>query len=236
MIDPPAAILFDLDDTILDTTLSATRAWRETARAFEHEIGRPADEFDPILDRVRAWYWADPQRNQAGRLDVQRARIDVTRHGLAELGIDDAHLAQRFSDHYTEHRVEAMQFFEGALDTLKHFHDAGVPLALLTNGDARGQREKVDRFELDRFFRVVWIEGERGYGKPDPRVFREALRVCGVGPEQAWCVGDHLAWEVDAPQKLGLAGIWCDWRGGGLPADSDVRPDRIVRWIAELRP
>ena len=36
----PRAILIDLDDTILDTTLSATRVWHLTAKAFEQEIGQ----------------------------------------------------------------------------------------------------------------------------------------------------------------------------------------------------
>ncbi len=239
MPDPvplPTAILFDLDDTLLDTTLSATRVWDQTAAAFAHEIGHPPSVFQPVLKASRAWFWGDAKRNQAGRLDVQASRIAVTHHGLLQLGIDDRGLAARFADHYSAHRVSTMAFFAGAEQTLKFFVDAGVPLALITNGDARGQREKVEHFDLARYFQAVLIEGELGFGKPDPRVYAQALSACGVPAVGAWCVGDSLSWEVAAPQALGLRGVWNDWAGVGLPEDTDVRPDQTVRCVADLVP
>ncbi len=231
----PRAILFDLDDTILDTTRSATRVWRLTAKAFESEIGQPAEVFDPILDQARAWYWADPDRNLAGRLDVQRSRVEVTHHGLLELGIDDYPFATRFAEHYSDHRVSSMRPFAGALETLSGYVKDGVPLALITNGDAQAQRDKVAHFDLTQYFRAVLIEGELGFGKPDPRVFEQALAACDAPAEGSWCVGDNLAWEVAAPQQLGMRGIWNDWEGKTLPEDSEILPDRVVRSIAELR-
>lgn len=231
----PRALLIDQDDTILDTTDSATRVWRETAAAFESEIGRPACEFNPILDQSRLWYWSDPARHRLGRLDVFRSRVEVTLHGLQQLGIDDPDLAQRFAQHYTDRRITSMRFFPGARETLEYFHDAGVPMALLTNGDADAQRTKVQHFNLAPFFNAVLIEGELGYGKPDPRIYTQALRACDAKPHDAWCVGDNLAWEVAAPQKLGIAGIWVDWRAQGLPVENEITPDRIIQNIAELR-
>jgi putative hydrolase of the HAD superfamily len=47
-------------------------------------------------------------------------------------------------------------------------------------------------------------------------------------------VGDHLEWEVAAPQRLGIFAIWHDALGRGLPAGSPVKPDRIIRSLSEL--
>jgi putative hydrolase of the HAD superfamily len=47
-------------------------------------------------------------------------------------------------------------------------------------------------------------------------------------------VGDNLEWEVAAPQRQGMVGIWVDAAGNGLPEDSTVTPDRIIRSITEL--
>ena len=190
--------------------------------------------FNPILDESRVWYWADQDRNAAGRLDVQQSRVDVTLHGLQRLGLDDPDLARRFADHYSQNRVASMRPFDGALEALQHFLDEGVPMALLTNGDAQAQRDKVTHFGLDRFFKAILIEGEVGYGKPDPRLFETALKACDAPAEGSWCVGDHLEWEVLAPQRLGLTGIWVDWDRVGLPEDAPATPDRIIHHIAEL--
>ncbi len=107
-------------------------------------------------------------------------------------------------------------------------------MALLTNGDAKAQRDKVEHFKLDRFFKAVFIEGEVGYGKPHPRLFERALEACHAPAAGSWCVGDHLGWEVLAPQRLGMTGIWVDWDHQGLPPDAEATPDRIIHHIAEL--
>jgi putative hydrolase of the HAD superfamily len=48
-------------------------------------------------------------------------------------------------------------------------------------------------------------------------------------------VGDNLEWDVAAPQRLGIYGIWVDRGGAGIPPGNGVRPDRIVRSLSELR-
>jgi len=110
----------------------------------------------------------------------------------------------------------------------------GLPLALVTNGDAGQQRDKIERHDLARYFGAILIEGEFGCGKPEERVYREALHQLGVGPGDAWMVGDHLEWDVLAPQRLGLTGVWIDREGAGLPAQADARPHRIIRSLSEL--
>jgi putative hydrolase of the HAD superfamily len=83
-------------------------------------------------------------------------------------------------------------------------------------------------------FDHIQIEGEHGFGKPEEAAYRHALAALGVGPADAWMVGDNLEWEVVAPQRLGIYAIWYDGYGTGLPAGSTVRPDRIIRRLPEL--
>jgi putative hydrolase of the HAD superfamily len=49
-------------------------------------------------------------------------------------------------------------------------------------------------------------------------------------------VGDNLEWEVVVPQRLGIYAIWMDVHGEGLPPGSPIKPDRIIRSLAELLP
>jgi putative hydrolase of the HAD superfamily len=56
-----------------------------------------------------------------------------------------------------------------------------------------------------------------------------------VDAEDAWMVGDNLEWEVEIPQRLGIYAVWVDVIGAGLPPDSPIRPDRIIRTLAELK-
>ena len=101
---------------------------------------------------------------------------------------------------------------------------------------AEAQRAKIDRFDLARRFDHIQIEGEHGFGKPEERAYTHAMRSLGVEAHETWMVGDNLEWEVVAPQRLGIHAIWCDAIGRGLPLDSTVKPDRIIRTLSELLP
>ena len=79
------------------------------------------------------------------------------------------------------------------------------------------------------------IEGELGFGKPDPRVYERALDTLDVAPRDTWMVGDNLEWDVAEPQRQGIYGIWIDARGRGLPRDYPVQPDQIIQRLSELR-
>ena len=107
-------------------------------------------------------------------------------------------------------------------------------MALVTNGDKSQQREKIERYDLGRYFDVILIEGEFGAGKPEEVVYRHVLERLGVAAREAWMVGDNLEWDVAAPQRLGLTGVWVDRAGTGLAAGSAVHPHRIIREFREL--
>ena len=230
----PHAIIFDLDDTILDTTLSADRLWSRAAEHFARHAGLEAQAFDDQMKVSREWFWSDPQRNLAGRMDLYKARAGCVEHALKTLGAPDPVLATTIADWFTERRIPEMRPFEGAIEALRSLKNTGVRLGLISNGKGETQRDKVIRFGLEPLFDCILLEGEFGIGKPDRRVFEHALSELNARPCDTWMVGDNLHWEVAAPQALGMKGVWVDWKGTGLPADCGVVPNQIIRSIAEL--
>ena len=167
-------------------------------------------------------------------MSPSRARRELIQGTLNRLGVNDPSLTDEMSDVFSASREDAVHPLPGAVETLQRLRDLGVRLALITNGEAEGQRRKVETFGLARFFECVLIEGEFGVGKPDERVYRHALDHLDAQPSEAWMVGDNLEWEVAAPQRLGLYSIWVDVTGAGLPEFADVRPDRIIQALPEL--
>ncbi len=230
----PTAILFDLDDTILDTTLSADRLWSRAAEHFAKHTGLDATAFDVQMKISREWFWSDPQRNLAGRMDLYKARAGCVEHALKTLDASNNQLATSIADWFTERRITEMKPFDGAIDALHSLKQANVRLGLISNGKGETQRDKVIRFGLEPLFDCIILEGEFGIGKPDRRVFDHALSELNAKPADTWMVGDNLQWEIAAPQALGIKGIWLDWRGTGLPPNTNITPDRIIRSIAEL--
>jgi putative hydrolase of the HAD superfamily len=232
--DLPRALLLDLDDTILDDSSTVESAWDRACAEAAAGAGLEAAALRAAVEVEKKWFWDDPERHRTGRLDLPAARAAIVRGALRRCGREDEALAAGTARRYAGFRREACRPFPGALEALAAFRGRGVRMALLTNGGSAMQRDKIARFGLAGFFDGIFVEGELGFGKPEERVFLLALDAVGVPPRDAWMVGDRLDWEVAPAKRLGMGAVWVDARGRGLPADVEVRPDRVVRGIAEL--
>ena len=240
MTQLPRAMLIDMDDTILSAYGRPEIAWNNVAAEFAGEFGPLSSQqvAAAVVDAGRR-FWAVAEAEW--RLKLAEARHVVVREGFAALAAAGrpalpVDLAIRLADRFTAYREEEMFIFPGAHDAIDALKARGVKLALVTNGAADTQRAKVERFELTHRFDHIQIEGEHGFGKPEERAYRHAMQALGVTAPETWMIGDNLEWEIVVPQRLGIYAIWMDAHGDGLPADTTVKPDRIIRSLTELLP
>lgn len=231
----PRAILFDLDDTILEFDGSADRVWRSVIAEHAGSLGGlDVEQFMKAINEYREWYWGDPERHRRGRLDLPRARREVVRGTLDLLGLASPAAADEIAHAYSVQRELEVSPFPGAIETLNYVRAMGIRMALVTNGTSAMQRGKIERFGLESCFDYILIEEEFGVGKPDERVYLHAIAQFDASPSEAWMVGDNLEWEVATPQRLGIFSIWVDSAGTGLPETANVNPDRIIRRLSAL--
>ena len=236
----PAAILFDLDDTIISAYGRPELAWSAVIAEFAPLLAPLSEEM--VLRTVLASatsFWADPERHRIWRQKLRAARREIVARAFAEMArrcerVPSVEVRTRFADRFSDYRNENLQLFPDAHAVIDALRARSVKLALITNGAGEDQRQKIARFELEHRFHHIQIEGEHGFGKPEPRAYVHAMEILGVEPHETWIVGDNLEWEIIAPQKLGIHAIWYDPYGDGLPGDSAARPDRIVRTLSEL--
>lgn len=228
------ALLVDLDDTLLDYSGGVDECW---SAACEAVAGRAGVDRAALIDAVRTsrrWFWDDPGRHRTERVDMLGAWRKIVEHGLEQLGAPNVPAAAAAAEDFAARRWAVMRLFPGVADALGRLRATGVTMALVTNGDKSQQRRKIERYDLARYFDAILIEGEFGAGKPEEIVYRHVLERLGVPAREAWMVGDHIEWDVAAPQRLGLRGVWVDREGTGLAAAGDVRPHRIIREFPEI--
>jgi putative hydrolase of the HAD superfamily len=228
------ALLIDLDDTLLDYSGGVDECWHHACAALAGPVGIDPAALVGAIRETRRWFWADASRHRLERVDMLRAWTRITAHALRALERADEDLAAGIAQDFAERRWERMTLFPGVIAALEALRGRGIPLALVTNGDAVHQRRKIAQHGLERFFDVIVVEGELGVGKPEEVVYRYALSKLRAKPEEAWMVGDNLEWDVLAPQRLGLRGIWVDGPGQGLPKACSMAPHRIIRVFPEL--
>ena len=238
MTERPRAILFDLDGTLIH--------YRERKAQLLEIVTELRDRFEPLTceDIVEAIenefgiFWSDPGQHKDWSVPLRQSRRGVCSRALGtfqhELGDRASRIAHDIADAFHERRESEMLVFPGAFETIDALRREGIRLALITNGPRESQRKKVRSFDLEHRFEHIQIEEEFGAGKPEEHVYRNAMSVLGVTPKEVWMVGDHLVFDVGAPQRLGVFGIWHDGFGQGLPANAPTQPDRVISRLKEL--
>jgi beta-phosphoglucomutase-like phosphatase (HAD superfamily) len=177
------AVLFDMDGTLIDSE----PVWVASIRACLADRGIV---FTPELVALTAGL-----SNADGLQRVMDAHPEVP--------IDPAELAQAITAGVAQRLLCRSCAMPGADPLLQALHRRRVPLALVSSSP----RDLIDRIltaqRWDGLFQQVLSIEEVGPGKPDPTVYREALRRLGVAAATSLAVEDTLA-GVQAAQGAGL--------------------------------
>jgi len=223
-----------MDDTLLDTSGGLEAAWEASCRAHALALGCDWDQVRQAIRREAMEFWRDEAAVGHWRVRLHEARIHIIEKALAAEGLD-ATRARQINDRYMDEARQRWRLFDDALVTLESLRTEGYRLALLTNGPADMQREKIARFELERHFDTVVIEGVFGHGKPNREVFEHALAATGTDAGQAWHVGDNLYADIGGAKNAGLHAVWIHRERLEMQEDVVVMPDRVIGHLAELR-
>lgn len=211
-----AAVLLDLDGTILETAGDLTTAVNRTLT----EMGR-----EPVAEeRVRGWI------GDGVRVLLQRA-LDAT--GTSDTGtLDQAH--ERFMVHYADCVADRSHPYPGVVETLAHLREAGLPLAVVTNKASAFTEPLLEATGLMPYLDAVICGDKVGAKKPDPAPLRAAVEELGVDPASAVLVGDSRN-DVQAARAAGCPVICVTY---GYNRGEDVRElgaDRVVETFAQVR-
>src|ERR1700756_682886 len=174
MKNPPRAILFDLDDTILAAFGQAEGQWRRSRAAFIEPLPpHPPDDVVAAIQAYSRHLWSDAARHKDWRPRIGEARRHIVSKAFAGLAGaagrpgPPSEGGNAVPDRFNQLHEAELRMFPGAHETLDRLKELGVRLALVTNGAAEPQRAKVIRFALEERFDPIQIEGGHGFGNPE---------------------------------------------------------------------
>lgn len=225
-IEPsPRLLLLDLDDTLCDYA---------TARTLRLRIAFGLDGESRGAER-------DVERMIADSLAIQPHGADHFPELFRRHGVDDRTVVDAAMTWYRENRFHGLELFQDAAATVARLRRGrtagGEPferrLGVVTNGPAEVQRAKVELLGILDLVDFVVISGEFGAWKPDPAIFREALRLGAAEPAEAVFVGDSAEHDVAGARAAGIRAVWMNRTGQPWPSD-DPPPEHEVRGLGEL--
>jgi putative hydrolase of the HAD superfamily len=234
------AVLFDVDDTLVDTRGAFATAL--TAVAVEYLPHVPADRYGELLDHWRSdpgGHYRRYTRGETDHVTQRRLRADLMHRTFGGEPVDE-HAFAAWDALFWGTFERSWRAFDDARPALERLRAAGVAVGVVTNAAVELQRRKLRSAGLDGLPVLVGVD-TLGFGKPAPEVFVEGARLLGSEPARTAYVGDEPDVDARAAHAAGLVGVWLDRPGTRRRHERDVDADamrgagvRVVEGLDEL--
>lgn len=205
-----AAVLFDLDGTVVDTIPHILASFRHATAVV---LGAP------LPDDVLMHYVGVPLATQMRYFT------------------DDEETAERLLAAYREfnHRThdEMARLYPNTRSTLEALAAAGLPMGIVTSKSRMMAQRAIDLFDLGTFFSVMITADDTPRHKPDPLPVSEGVRLLGVDHQLAVYVGDSPA-DIESGKGAGLGTVAATWGVASRERLAAAQPTAIIDDIAEL--
>lgn len=192
------AILLDLDDTLLDDRDATAKGFVAFLSAHKHTCAY-ADEDEALA----AWreaagrHWVRYERGELSFQDQRRWRVrDFLGNRLNDADADAAFLV------YQKVYEASWRLLPDVLEFFARTH--AIPKVIITNGDRETQLRKVEVTGLRTHVQGVITPADCGHRKPSVGIFRAAIELLNVQPQQCLMIGDDLVRDVEPAAVLGM--------------------------------
>ena len=189
LINPPRAILFDLDGTLADT----------------------APDLAAAVNLLRSERGLEPTAYELLRPTASAGARGMIGAAFGLKPEDDGFIALRdgFFANYQAAMAVHSTLFPGIVELLAGIEQAGVQWGIVTNKPARFTDPLLPQIGLAHAGCVV--SGDTtAHAKPHPAPLFEAAARLGLAPEQCWYVGDDLR-DIQAGKAAAMPTIACGW-------------------------
>ncbi|MXZ23951.1 MAG: HAD family hydrolase [Caldilineaceae bacterium SB0665_bin_21] len=228
------SIVFDLDSTLLDNS-----SYQDTLA----EICRQVSELHPgveprQLQQANLTIWTSNKNRYMtelwdGTKDTFSLGEEVWELTLAQCGIQSRSIAREAARIHDATEAGHIRLYADARSAVQTLQQAGIRMALVTNGPSQLQRRKIDILGIAPWFEAVLVSAEVGHSKPEPEIYMLALESLNADPKDAWFVGDNLYTDIAGANNVGMPSVWVNRTGEPLPPDAPV-PTHEVRTLAPL--
>jgi len=203
------ALLWDMDDTLLNTLPARMRA---LAHAYEVCFGES-------VDALALW-----RSHRGGTLEALAERL---------LGNDAHRFVKAYRDFYYKLDRRAVPF-DGTEEVLRACKAAGLPMAVVTSKISYGAIDELEDAGLLQYFAAVVTYDDTDRHKPDPQPIYTAMeRILVDDPEEVAFVGDSPA-DIFAARNAGCTSIAALWGALDEELTLDASPNHTARTPADV--
>jgi putative hydrolase of the HAD superfamily len=218
------ALFFDIDDTLYDSSLQASLARKNAIKAMI-EAGLDVSEEDCLdsLDNIVKRFGSNYRYHFD---ELLREHDHDPNPRIIAAGVAAYHAT----------KIAYLVPFPDTVPALLKLRDLGYKLGIITDGISVKQWEKLIRLGLQHFFHSVTISSDFGKEKPDPELFRIAIKKSGCKPEETVMLGDRLDKDISGANKAGMVTVQImkSKYKKAKPKNASEEPDYVISELSDL--
>jgi putative hydrolase of the HAD superfamily len=214
----PKAILFDLDDTLIDRHAIFTAFSELFVR--DNFPSATGEQCSLILERLR-------RLDDNGNAHRPELFYRLCREESITMPPE-----KQLIDCWNTKFPECMVPMEGMHELLRRLKALHIKLALVTNGNRVLQNNKIDQAGIRGYFDTILISDEFAFEKPDTRIFSLAVSRLGVAANEALFIGDNLINDISGAQHAGIHDCWINHFD--VVNTTGVNPSAEIKSLGEI--
>lgn len=208
-----SAIIYDLDDTMVNSDPLHVRAWEELLKEYGHN-------WSDIPEGVRASYLG------MRVVDICNAIIDYL-----NLNIDRDEFYRRRIELFLEIVEKELEPMPGLLESLERFKNAGFKMAVASSGAQKYIDLVLDKFSIRNYFDAIVTGDDVKIGKPHPDAYLITAEKLHVDPAACLVLEDA----TKGIQSAKAAGCMCiAIRNPNVPPQDFTEADVVVDRIDDI--
>ncbi|XP_028325006.1 N-acylneuraminate-9-phosphatase [Gouania willdenowi] len=230
---PVKALLFDLDNTLIETSKAGAEALQKTSQFLKTTLDLDDTTTTSICDKFKHKLFHEKLHRSAGEC-IDDIRVRHWKESLEEtLGsCPTASLPAECYFLWKDTRLGLLCLTPAVCDLLKQLR-CTYKLMLLTNGEAQTQREKVNVTHCEEYFDAIVVGGEHKEQKPYISIFKLCFDLLEVDAQECVMVGDNLDTDIQGGLNAGVrATVWVN--PVGPVSSGSVKPDYTLPTVLEL--
>ena len=202
------AIWIDVDQTLLDFDLCAKSALIDV---FAWKNLEWKEEYYSIFLVENAKLWDQIEEGKITRDQLRKIRFEIM--------FEKWHIPYKpdveFEAYFSKHLHSYAYPMPNALQVLQILVQQNYPLYIVSNGPAKGQRNRLQKAGMLDLFQDVFTSEELGHAKPNLLFFEQALEKVRceqhdptICPEQILIIGDSWKADISGSLAFGSHSIW----------------------------
>ena len=222
-------LFFDLDHTLWDFETNSKQAMYEIY--IEKNLSQKGiTDFDVFFEKYNDHnhrLWDKYSKGQIKQDELRWKRMWLT---LVDFKIADEPLARAMGVDFIEILPNKNNLFPYTREILTYLQSKQYSMHLITNGFEKVQFNKLEKSNIQHFFKqVITSEGCNSL-KPNKEIFDYALVKAGANTQQSIMIGDNIEADILGGMNAGLDTIFVNH----INATTDVKPTYTIRKLKEL--